>query len=270
MRSSQSLAHRSWCFHVVKLTLLRLVPHRSALSTFATPAAPDVEPFTSILAIEPATVGCHPSRVHAIYGASKDWGANGLRIGALVSQASPDLHVAMESSCLLMKISSAADHLWSGLLLDPVGLPEYLDLNRAQLASAYAVATAFLDAHKIPYRSSNAGHFIWIDLREYLPTHDSAGRLLEPGMAQEDELTARFTANRVNVARGAAYSHPEAGYFRLTFTLRRDYFLEGLRRMEKTLGLEVTATVELVAAGDERVPSPAKVVETGQPVQAVA
>ena len=80
----------------------------SALSTFATPANTNAEPFTSILAIDPTTAGCHPSRVHAVYGASKDWGANGLRIGALVSQANPDLHVAMESSCLLMKISSAA------------------------------------------------------------------------------------------------------------------------------------------------------------------
>lgn len=225
-----------------------------------------MEPFTSILAIDPASVGCHPSRVHAVYGASKDWGANGLRIGALVSQANPDLHTALESSCLLMKISSAADHLWSGLLLDPVGLPKYLALNRSLLASSYALAAAFLGTHGIPFRRSNAGHFIWIDLRQYLPTQDGSGRALGEGMAREEELAARFTANGVNVARGAAYSHPEAGYFRLTFTLRRDFFLEGLRRMEKTLGLRATAPVEVVAAAGQKAKEPARVVETGQPV----
>jgi len=163
------------------------------------------------------------------------------------------------------------DYLWSGLLLDPVGLPEYLALNRAHLGGAYAVATAFLTAHEIPFRDSNAGHFIWIDLRKYLPTHDRDGHAIAPGMAQEDELAARFTANRVNVARGAAYSHPAPGYFRLTFTLRRDFFLEGLGRIEKTLGLEGKAGGELVA-GLERLDlrEPAKVVETGQPVEEVA
>lgn len=158
------------------------------------------------------------------------------------------------------------DHLWSGLLLDPVGLPEYLDLNRDLLASSYQLAVSFLTSHRIPFRHSNAGHFIWIDLREYLPTHDRAGAALEPGMAREEELAARLTANRVNVARGAAYSHPEAGYFRLTFTLRRDYFLEGLVRIERTLGLEATGRVDLVAEGGR---APAQVVETGQPVARV-
>jgi hypothetical protein len=38
----------------------------------------------------------------AFYGPSKDFGVNGLRLGVLVSQANPDLHVAMEANALLM------------------------------------------------------------------------------------------------------------------------------------------------------------------------
>lgn len=69
----------------------------------------DLQQFVSILSIDPfKEAGCDPSRVHVVYGASKDWGANGLRLGALVSQANPALVTAMESSCLLMKISSAS------------------------------------------------------------------------------------------------------------------------------------------------------------------
>jgi 1-aminocyclopropane-1-carboxylate synthase len=65
--------------------------------------------FVSALSIDPLLeAGCSPSRVHVIYGASKDWGANGFRIGCLISQGNPQLHTAMESSCLLMKISSPA------------------------------------------------------------------------------------------------------------------------------------------------------------------
>lgn len=69
----------------------------------------NAQTFVSLLSIDPlAEAGCNPARVHVIYGASKDWGANGFRIGCLISQANPQLHTAMESSCLLMKISSPA------------------------------------------------------------------------------------------------------------------------------------------------------------------
>ena len=54
------------------------------------------------------------------------------------------------------------DILWSGLLLDPIGLPTYINLNRSLLAESYARAVSFLKAHSISYRLSNAGHFIFI------------------------------------------------------------------------------------------------------------
>lgn len=48
-------------------------------------------------------------------------------------------------------------------------------------------------------------------------------------------------------ARGAAYAHNIAGYFRLTFTLRQDYFELGLLRMEKALGFVTKhASVKLI------------------------
>lgn len=83
------------------------------------------------------------------------------------------------------------DALWSGLLLDAVALPEYIRLNQDKLASAYTSATSFLKRHAIPYRPSNAAHFIWIDLRKFLPARNTAGQSLE-GMAQEEELASRL------------------------------------------------------------------------------
>lgn len=66
----------------------------------------------------------------------------------------------MESSCLLMKVSSAADALWSGLLLDPVALPEYVKMNQEKLAGAYSDAVSWLKPHNIPFRPSNAGQCV--------------------------------------------------------------------------------------------------------------
>lgn len=166
----------------------------------------------------------------------------------------------MESSCLLMKVSSAADALWSGLLLDPVALPEYLKMNQQKLSEAYSDAVAFLEEHKIPFRPSNAGHFIWIDLRAFLPTETLSGEPLELGMPQEEELVNRFAKAGVVVvrrtfplpplaaplisprpqARGAAYGCTTAGSFRLTFTVRSDYIELGFGRIERALGLPIT------------------------------
>lgn len=192
----------------------------SALSTFET--SHSAVPFTSILSIDPLVEAhCNPSRIvrdfsrslpvklrssllyniqHVVYSASKDWGVNGLRLGVLVSQANPELHTAMESSCLLMKISSASDILWSSLLLDPVALPTYLEMNRSRLAQAYQHAIRFLEEHEITYRPSNAGHFVWIDLRRYLPDRAMEdGRYLETGVEREEELAKHFLRNGINV-----------------------------------------------------------------------
>ena len=111
----------------------------------------------------------------------------------------------MESSCLLMKISSPADALWSSLLLDPVGLPDFLQLNQSKLAEAYSAATSFLNVHSIPYRKCNAGHFIFIDLRRFLKDKDQNGNDLEP-LEAEEELAMRFVKGGVNLVRSFSCS----------------------------------------------------------------
>ncbi|GAA5933304.1 uncharacterized protein JCM15063_001278 [Sporobolomyces koalae] len=239
------IAYASFC---EKWNLHLIVDEIYALSTFETGHA--AVPFTSILSIDPlAEASCNPARIHVVYSASKDWGVNGLRLGVLVSQSNPDLHTAMESSCLLMKISSASDALWSSLLLDPVALPHYLEMNRTRLAQAYQAAINFLECHGIDYRPSNAGHFVWIDLRRFLPeTAAEDGRRLESGVEQEEELANHFLRHGINVARGTAYSHPVPGFFRLTFTLRPDYLKIGLARFERALGLKSAILTERPAA----------------------
>lgn len=61
---------------------------------------PNPLPFTSILSIDvKKEAQCDPARVHCLYGMSKDFGANGLRIGLLVTQHNPALHRACLSTC---------------------------------------------------------------------------------------------------------------------------------------------------------------------------
>ncbi|GAA5895380.1 uncharacterized protein JCM6883_001487 [Sporobolomyces salmoneus] len=250
------IAYASFC---EKFNLHLIVDEIYALSTFKT--SHEAVPFTSILSIDPlAEAHCNPSRIHLVYSASKDWGVNGLRLGVLVSQSNPDLHTAMESSCLLMKISSASDILWSSLLLDPIALPQYLEMNRSRLAKAYASAVEWLEKWDIPYRPSSAGHFVFIDLRRYLPERSSEdGRYLETGVEGEEELAKIFLRNGINVARGSAYSHPTPGFFRLTFTLRPDYFKIGLSRFEQALNLRSNSDAQVESSGVDLMESMKKV-----------
>ncbi|BGP33416.1 hypothetical protein JCM10296v2_005217 [Rhodotorula toruloides] len=213
---------------------------------------PSPVPFTSVLALDPiAEAGCNPERIHVVYGPSKDFGVNGLRLGVVVTRSNA-MHTAMESSALLMKISSASDALWSGLLLDSTALPHYLSLNRSRLTSAYTRATSFLQTHQISYRPAQAGHFVWIDLSRFLPTQDEEGKVLADDVEREEVLVQRFLRHGVNLGRASAYSG-QPGYFRLTFTLRPDYFEVGLARLENALGLERTQPVAVIKDAADKV-----------------
>ncbi|KPV74217.1 uncharacterized protein RHOBADRAFT_54068 [Rhodotorula graminis WP1] len=202
-----------------------------ALSTYATADDPCPTPFTSLLALDPlAEAGCSPSRIHVVYGASKDFGCNGLRLGVLVSQANPDVHVAIESSALLIKVSSAADALLASLLLSP-SLPDFVALNQSRLAAAYARVTSFLREHGVPYRPAHAGHFVWVDLRAWLEGGGSEG----PSELEKEATLARMLwSHGVNLGRGSAYGGTP-GWFRLTFTVRTDFFEAGLERLSRAL-----------------------------------
>lgn len=56
-----------------------------ARSVFHNPNLPEAVPFTSTLALDLTTYIC-PQRHHVLYGASKDFCANGLRLGFLYSK----------------------------------------------------------------------------------------------------------------------------------------------------------------------------------------
>lgn len=58
------------------------------MSTFANPAFPHATPFTSVLSIEGMDDIIDTRKyVHVLYGAAKDFCANGLRLGALHSRS---------------------------------------------------------------------------------------------------------------------------------------------------------------------------------------
>ncbi|ORY74075.1 pyridoxal phosphate-dependent transferase [Leucosporidium creatinivorum] len=191
------------------------------------------QPFTSILSIDvQKEASCDPARVIQLYGASKDFGSNGLRIGVVVCQHNPSIHRGLSTTAWTMKISSAADAMWSSLLASP-SLPDYIELNQAALAEAYRFTTSWLRARSLPYRPAYAGHFVLVDLRQYLGPLEND--LKDQQLKKEVELLEELVEEGVFLGPGFSYFCAEAGFFRLTFSIRREDLEVGLGRLEAVL-----------------------------------
>lgn len=180
---------------------------------------PGAVPFTSILSID---VEKHIDLrlLHVTYGLSKDFGAAGLRVGAIVTRSPPILQ-AVDSVSRFQSASGPSLAIASAMLRDRDWCRSFIDGSRKKLAAAYKHATAGLGGIGIKYLpGSNAGFFIWIDLSPYLSERD---RFPEYALATKLEKAGVFL-------------HPkeehslEPGWFRLVYTQDPRTVTEGLKR----------------------------------------
>ncbi|KAL2193660.1 putative aminotransferase class I and II family protein [Corynascus similis CBS 632.67] len=214
-----------------------------AKSVFVNPRAPGPVPFTSVLALD-LTDRIDSHLVHVAYGASKDFCANGLRLGMLHTRNQGLLAVIAGTSMLAWPPYIIQD-VWAKILEDENYTNRFLETNQRLMAVQYASATRFMDDHGIEYyTNSNAGMFIWMDLRKYLrgtkkieklSLHQLTPQEKEELQRREVEMGSRFFANGVGVALGTNFFTEELGWFRLTFTVCQDALDIGLQRMVETL-----------------------------------
>ncbi|KAM0086123.1 hypothetical protein ACKRZS_001579 [Fusarium odoratissimum] len=158
----------------------------------------ELVPFESALSI--GTTGIiESSRVHVIWGMSKDFGANGLRLGALISQSNLPLHDAMLTVGLYSTPSLVSDQLTVAILEDQERSDSYIAENRRRIAEQYIAVTAWAKEHKIPYApGANAAFFMWLNLGAYF-------RALHPEVCQkdiQDVITKELLKHKVYIASG--------------------------------------------------------------------
>lgn len=102
----------SYKIHLVSDEIYALSTWENAVDT-QVPATP----FTSTLAIDPTDI-IDPSRVHVVWGMSKDFGVNGLRLGSIISQANPSVHAGLVPLAGFSSSSSAAERITANILAD--------------------------------------------------------------------------------------------------------------------------------------------------------
>ncbi|KAL6788751.1 PLP-dependent transferase [Trichoderma sp. SZMC 28012] len=190
-----------------------------------------VQPFTSCLSIDPAGI-IDPSRVHVIWGMSKDFGANGIRVGALISQANPSLHAALIPVNLYSSVSSVSDHVTANILEDDAWVEAYIAENRRRLAEQYRAVTSWAKENNIAYRPGvNAAFFLWVDL-------GSKYKSLHPNAETDDlnkTIATALLKHKIFLASGTAFGSEEPGWFRIVFSHPGYYLQEGLKRVSKAL-----------------------------------
>lgn len=194
----------------------------------------------------------------------KDFGANGLRIGCIVSQYNTALLDAIKANSyatlpLLTVFSSPShgtkhssynslpsyppsisDHITSTLLEDTAYTETYIRTNQLRLAENYAFATAFLKQHNIPYSpNANAAFFLWVDLKPLFSKVATQGERSKQGKELSAAIMERLMGEKVFVANGEAFASEEPGWFRVVFSQPRRYVEEGLKRIIKAFAVEV-------------------------------
>ncbi|KAK8845419.1 hypothetical protein IAR55_006132 [Kwoniella newhampshirensis] len=203
-----------------------------ALSVYENKDFPDAVPFTSMMSIDVEKelgMAFDKARLHVVYGMSKDFCANGLRIGSLISQHNPLLLRAMANTSMLMKISSPADVIWSTLLFDKVALKSFIKTNRERLTEAHGFTRGWFEKHGVKVANSNAGNFIWVNLGEALGFSDAS---------TEKKVFQRLLDGGVYIAPGTAYHYHIPGWYRVTFSVPRDNLIVGLERIASLLNLQ--------------------------------
>lgn len=207
---------------------------------------PEPIPFVSALAIDTEGV-IDPRRVHVVWGMSKDFGANGIRIGSIISQHNAPLRQALRVTDLYSSPSSLAQHAAAAVLEDTTFCDAYIKKNQELLGQQYRRVICWAREWRIEYKKgASAGFFVWLNLGKLWKDPQTMGEKKEHQKKDEqkieeetigDKITNALFRKRIFLASGKEYGGEEDGWFRLVFSVNTDYLLEGLRRVEMALDL---------------------------------
>ncbi|OUM62735.1 hypothetical protein PIROE2DRAFT_43984, partial [Piromyces sp. E2] len=176
--------------------------------------------FTSIFSLDLPD----PENTHGLWGFSKDFCLNGLRIGCTISY-SKTVMAAMQKICFLTCIPTNIDNILVNILSDVEWTDQFILNNNRKLLKNYTHLTNSLNAHNIPYVKGDSGFFIYIDLHQAgIDELDLWMKLLEGGVYISPSQ-AFFSEDKPN----------ERNWFRMCFAVEQDELNLSLDRMYKVL-----------------------------------
>ncbi|KAF9877983.1 hypothetical protein CkaCkLH20_04559 [Colletotrichum karsti] len=192
---------------------------------------PPPVPFESCLSIETAGI-MDAHRLHILWGMSKDFGANGIRLGAIISQNNPSFHNSLTPVGIYSSPSSISDHATANILDDKEWVDGYIAENQRKLQEHYELVATWAKDNGITYaQGANAAFFLWVDLgKAYLERHQD--RRVED---LTGEVMRALLDNKVFIASGNQFGSEQPGWFRIVFSNNKDLLVEGLKRIVEAI-----------------------------------
>mmetsp|Transcript_15715 Transcript_15715/g.34991 ORF Transcript_15715/g.34991 Transcript_15715/m.34991 type:complete len:364 (-) Transcript_15715:117-1208(-) len=171
--------------------------------------------------------------VHFVYALSKDFCLSGLRVGAAYSE-NQDIRMPMQKLNDLCQISSQTQLLVERMLTAPStadgggywSTDEFLPEARRRMRDRNGRLETCLDEMGIPHLTADAGMFVWMDMREFLPPMGDDGAAVE---SQESIDTRERTLylemlqeHGLLFTPGRSMKNELPGFFRCVFTAASD------------------------------------------------
>ncbi|KAJ4839146.1 acetyl-CoA synthetase [Turnera subulata] len=172
--------------------------------------------------------------IHIVYSLSKDMGFPGFRVGIIYSYNDAVVSCARKMSSFGL-VSAQTQHLIASMLSDDEFVEKFIKESKARLAKRYQLFTRGLEQVGIKcLKTSNAGLFMWMDLRGLLKEKSFDGEM----------MLWRLIINEVklNVSPGCSFHCSEPGWFRVCFANMDDQTMEvALSRIRAFVNKDVEA-----------------------------
>ncbi|KAF2019461.1 PLP-dependent transferase [Aaosphaeria arxii CBS 175.79] len=191
--------------------------------------------FESVLSIDLDGI-IDPGLIHVLWGTSKDFGANGIRLSAIISQSNPRFLAACRSPSLMSAPSSLAENAVTHILNDEKFLDFYIKTNQERISKAYAFAVKMLNQYDIPYApNANAAFFLFINLSKKLQEKHPESVVDGEPHASTALVYKLLLAKQVYVVSGDEAGAEEPGWFRLVFTQPEELVEECIKRIAEAM-----------------------------------
>ncbi|XP_074264789.1 1-aminocyclopropane-1-carboxylate synthase-like [Silene latifolia] len=165
----------------------------------------------------------NPDLIHIVYSLSKDLGFPGFRVGIVYSYNDNVVNCARKMSSFGL-VSTQTQRLIASMLSDEEFVERFLVESSKRLEARHRAFTWGLNQVGIQSLKSNAGLFVWMDLRH----------LLQDATVEAELTLWRVIINevKINVSPGSSFHCSEPGWFRVCIANMSDETMDvALRRI---------------------------------------